>query len=78
MYGDLRVLSLNVKPRTYRAHWAKPNFANHTERRLTAQAFVFACESKMTPIGDIGIPGRVLLCSLVNRHNAPYKLTSHE
>ena len=47
-------------------------------RRLLAQAFVFACENNVTPIGDIGFYTRVLLKPLVNRDNAPYKLLTHE
>jgi hypothetical protein len=52
--------------------------AHHTEPRLIAQAFVFACENKVTLIGDIGNSGRHLLASLVNLGNAPYKLFIHE
>jgi hypothetical protein len=51
---------------------------DHTEPRLIAQAFVFACENKVTPNGDIGIQGWLLLGSLVNGNNAPYKLNIHE
>jgi hypothetical protein len=45
---------------------------------LIAQAFVFAYESKVTPIGDTGIRIRLLLMSLVKSNVAPYKLTIHE
>jgi hypothetical protein len=52
--------------------------ADHTEPRLIAQAFVFACESKVTLGDDFGIYATLLLGSLVNRNDAPYKLRIHE
>jgi hypothetical protein len=40
---------------------------------MIAQAIVIACESKVTPIGDMGAAGGLLPGSLVNGGDAPYK-----
>jgi hypothetical protein len=80
MVGVCARVGSNVKGKGGHAArgWAAFRRPDHTERRLIAQAFVFTYESKVTPIGDIGICGPLLLGSLVKSHNAPYKLTIHE
>jgi hypothetical protein len=74
----VRSIGSFVKQRPCRALLGVALGDDHTEPRLIAQAFVFACESKVTLIGDFGIYATLLFGSLVNRKGAPYKLRIHE
>jgi hypothetical protein len=74
----VRLISSFVKQRPRRALLGLALGDDHTEPRLIAQAFVFACENNVTLIGDFGIYATLLSGSLVKREGAPYKLRIHE